>query len=67
MFFTLKTMFKWSCYVIYKIYFQYIKKIYGKFISQFAHQRIQKKYTMQQLYQQGPPINSKKNKKKLCF
>ena len=42
MFSTLKTIFKWSCYEIYKIYLKYIKNICDKFISQFSRQRIQK-------------------------
>ena len=33
MFPTLKIMFKWSSYAIYKIYLQYIKNIHDKFIS----------------------------------
>ena len=63
MFLTLKTMFKWLCYAIYKICVKYIKNICGKFISQFLHQRISKNISCNSFIKKNLKLIAKKK----CF
>ena len=62
-FMTLKIMFKWSCYEIYKIYVQYMKNICGKFISVFISKNPKKHILCNRFIKKDFKLIAKK----LCF